>query len=69
MEMQMAYITGDVIPNPGGEGPFKVVFKQGQTIIAEWSVESQKEGEEDMVSFIKEAFENDDDEEDKDDGK
>ena len=58
----MAYVTGDVVPNPGGEdGPFKVVFKQGETIIAEWGVDSQKEGEEEMVSFIKEAFESEED--------
>jgi len=64
----MAYVTGDVVPNPGGEGPFKVVFKQGETIIAEWPVDSQKEGEEEMVSFIKDAFEDDEEEDDDDKG-
>jgi hypothetical protein len=58
----MAYVTGDVVANPGGEdGPFKVVFKQGETIIAEWGVDSQKEGEEELVSFIKDAFESEED--------
>lgn len=62
----MAYVTGDVVPNPGGEAPFKVVFKQGETVIAEWPTESQAEGEEQIVEFIKEAFEDDDEDEDDD---
>ena len=61
----MAYVTGDVVATPGGETGFKVVFKQGDTVIAEWAVESKKEGEEDMVEFIKDAFEADDEEDDK----
>jgi hypothetical protein len=42
-----------------------VVFKQGETVIAEWPVESKKEGEEDMVEFIKDAFEADDEDDEK----
>ena len=61
----MAYVTGDVVATPGGETPFKVVFKQGETVIAEWPVDSKKEGEEDMVEFIKDAFEADDEDDDK----
>lgn len=62
----MAYVTGDVVATPGGETPFKVVFKQGETVIVEWPVDSKKEGEEDMVEFIKDAFEGDEDDDDKD---
>lgn len=63
----MAFVTADVVANPGGELPFKVVFKQGETVLAEWPVESKKEGEEDIVEFIKDAFEDEDEDDDKDD--
>ena len=56
----MAFLTGDVVPNPGGELPFKVVFKQGETVIVEWPVQSQAEGEQQIVEFIREAIEDDD---------
>jgi hypothetical protein len=67
LEAYMAFVTADVVANPGGELPFKVVFKQGETVLAEWPVESKKEGEEDIVDFIKDAVEEDDDDDDKDD--
>jgi len=57
----MAFVTADVVPNPGGELPFKVVFKQGETVIGEWPVESQAMGEQQIVELIKEAVEDDDD--------
>jgi len=57
----MAFLTGDVVANPGGELPFKVVFKQGETVIVEWPVESQADGEQQIVELIKEAVEDDDD--------
>jgi len=56
----MAFLTGDVVANPGGELPYKVVFKQGETVIVEWAVESQAQGEEQIVEFIREAIEDDD---------
>ena len=37
----MAFVTGDVVPVSGDELPFKVVFKQGETVLTEWLVESQ----------------------------
>ena len=49
----MPYVTGDVVPSPGEEEPFKVVFKQGDTVIAEWPVGSKEEGEEEIVEAIK----------------
>lgn len=60
----MAFLTGDVVPNPGGELPFKVVFKKGETVIAEWPVESQAAGEEQIVELIQEAAEDDDEDDD-----
>jgi hypothetical protein len=64
MEAQMAFVTADVVPNPGGELPYKVVFKQGGTVIAEWPVESQEEGEEEIVELIKDAAEDAEDDDD-----
>ena len=57
----MAIVTGDVLPDPEGELPFKVVFKQGETVIAEWSVESKEQGVQEMVEHIKDAVAEDDD--------
>lgn len=62
----MAFLTADVVENPGGELPFKVVFKQGENVLAEWPVESQAEGEEQIVELIRDAVEDDDDEGDDD---
>ena len=59
----MAFVTADVVENPGGEFPFKVVFKQGETVLGEWPVETQAEGEEQIVETIREAIADDDDEE------
>ena len=39
----MAFLTADVVENPGGEMPYKVVIKQGETVLGEWAVESQSE--------------------------
>lgn len=57
----MAFVTADVVPNPGGEAPFKVVFKQGETVLVEWLVESQAVGEQQVLECIREAIEDDDD--------
>lgn len=59
----MAFVTADVVENPGGELPFKVVFKQGETVLGEWPVETQAEGEEQIVEMIREVIADDDDEE------
>lgn len=67
----MAYVTGDVVANPGGELPFKVVFMQGETVLGEWEVETQEEGEEQIVDFLQSALESQAEmqEEDEDDDK
>jgi hypothetical protein len=68
MEPDMAFVTADVVENPGGELPYKVVFKQGETVLGEWPVESQAEGEEQIVELIREAIAEDENgEEDEDD--
>jgi hypothetical protein len=45
----MAFVTADVIPVSGDELPFKVVFKQGETVLTEWLVESQEDGQSQIV--------------------
>jgi hypothetical protein len=67
MEPDMAFVTADVVENPGGELPYKVVFKQGETVLGEWPVESRAEGEEQIVELIREAVADDDDEGEDDD--
>ncbi len=60
----MAFVTADVVANPGGELPFKVVFLQGETVLGEWEVETKEEGEEQIVEFLEEAFSADDEDDD-----
>jgi hypothetical protein len=63
MEPDMAFVEADVVEDPGGELPFKVVFKQGETVLGEWPVETKAEGEEQIVEMIREAIADDDDHE------
>lgn len=65
----MAFITADVVPSDDEEQPFKVVFMRGDEIIAEWLVESQEEGEEQLLEAVRELGEDEDedDDDDKDD--
>lgn len=49
----MPFVTGDVVPSPGEETPFKVVFKQGETVLAQWPVDSKEAGEEEVLELIK----------------
>ena len=57
----MAFVTADVVATPGEETPFKVVFKQGETVLVEWKVISQQEGEQQILEFIKSIVEDEDD--------
>ena len=59
----MAFVTGDVVAVTGDEMPFKVVFKQGETILTEWLVESKEDGELQIVETLKSLVDDDDDEE------
>ena len=65
----MSFVTGEVVEERGGETPFKVVFKQGDEVLAEWAVESKEEGEEQIVAAIRSLMEEhgEEDEEDGDD--
>lgn len=38
-------LNGRIVPTPGSEEPFKVVFKQGSDVLAEWPVASEEIGE------------------------
>ena len=63
----MAFVTGDVVPVSGDELPFKVVFKQGETILTEWLVESKEDGELQIVETLKSLVDDEEDEEGDDD--
>ena len=56
----MAFVTADVIPSDDEEQPFKVVFMRGDEILAEWLVDSQEEGEEQLLEAIRELGEDED---------
>jgi hypothetical protein len=60
-EELMAFVTADVVASPGEETPFKVVFKQGETVLIEWGVNTQQEGEEQVVECIKSIADDEDD--------
>jgi hypothetical protein len=53
----MPFVTGDVVPSPGEKTPFKVVFKQGETIVAQWPVDSKEAGEEEVLELLKDLVE------------
>jgi hypothetical protein len=66
MEGLMAFVTGDVVAVSDEELPFKVVFKQGDTVLAEWLVESVEDGQSQIVETLK-SLVDDDEEEDEED--
>jgi hypothetical protein len=49
----MAFATADVVPNHGGEKPYKVIFKQGSTVLSEWQVSSIEEGERQIIRVLR----------------
>jgi hypothetical protein len=61
----MAFVTIDVVADPGGEQPFKVVFKKAETVLAEWPVESQAAGEKQVMEVLEEVLEDDEEDDDK----
>ena len=61
----MAFITADVVAVEGEEQPYKVVFKHGDAVIAEWLVESVEDGQAEMLEAVRGIV---DDDEDDDDG-
>lgn len=50
----MAYVSGEVVPNPTGSDPFKVVFRHSSDgkVIAEWPCSSVAEGEKQIVDAL-----------------
>jgi hypothetical protein len=64
MEGLMAFVTGDVVSVSGEELPFKVVFMQGTTVLAEWLVESQEDGQSQIVDVLKSLVDDEEEEED-----
>jgi hypothetical protein len=67
MEGLMAFVTGDVVAVSGDELPFKVIFKQGETVLTEWLVETKEDGELQIVETLKGLVDDDEDEGDDDD--
>lgn len=63
----MAFVTGDVIAVSGDELPFKVIFKQGETVLTEWLVETKEDGELQIVETLKSLVDDDEDEDGEDD--
>lgn len=62
----MAFVTGDVVAVSDEELPYKVVFMQGDAILAEWLVESVEDGQAQIVETLKGLV--DDDEEEVEEG-
>lgn len=63
----MAFVTGDVVAVEGEELPFKVVFMQGDEVLSEWLVESQEDGEAQLIEALRGLTEDDEDEGEEDD--
>ena len=53
----MPFVTGDIVQTTGEEMPFKVIFKQGETVLAEWPVESKEAGEEEVLEILRDLVE------------
>ena len=49
----MAFATGEIVPTPGAEHPFKVVFTMGGSILAEWPVNTESEGEDQIAVVLR----------------
>jgi len=64
----MAFVTGDIVPSGEEDYPFKVVFKQGETVVSEWLVSSKEDGEAEIIEALKSLAEFEDDEESANDG-
>lgn len=49
----MAFVTGEVIPDPHGARSFRVVFKAGTETIVEWTVYSEILGKAQIIEGLK----------------
>jgi hypothetical protein len=49
----MTFLTGDVVPNPSGLLPYKIVFKREGVTVSEWPVSSIAEGEAQIADALR----------------
>ena len=49
----MALFTGEVVPNPSGLLPYKIVFKRDGVVVSEWPVSSIAEGEAQVADALR----------------
>jgi hypothetical protein len=49
----MAFVTGDVIPDPHGSPTFRVIFRAGSETIVEWTVYSEIFGKAQIIEGLK----------------
>jgi hypothetical protein len=49
----MAFFTCEVVPNPSGLLPHKVVFKHLRSVLGEWPVSSIAEGEAQIAAALR----------------
>lgn len=52
----MAFITGDVVPDPRDSSFFRVVFKRGSETLGEWTVSSELEGKAQIIVALNEVL-------------
>jgi hypothetical protein len=50
---KLPFATVDVVPNPSGEKPFKVIFRRGVEVLCEWEVDSVAEGEKQILKILR----------------
>jgi hypothetical protein len=49
----MAFFTCEVVPNPRGVLPYKVIFKHLRSVLGEWPVSSIAEGEAQIAAALR----------------
>lgn len=50
----MTFVTGEVVYDPSQDPPFRVVFKKGSEPIGGWAVESEEQGEQEIIDALRE---------------
>jgi hypothetical protein len=50
---KLAFVIGEVMSNPNGSEPYKVIFRQDDKIVCEWQVSSIAEGERQILEKLK----------------
>ena len=49
----MAYVTGEIVPTPSDDEPFKAIISIGGKIVSEWPVSSVVEGERQIIESLR----------------